>query len=237
MREKLYELIKPRSEETTYGKVYDICMIVVICLSLVPLMTKEQTIFLMHLDKITVSIFIIDYFLRWITADYIFKQDGVIPFIKYPFSLMAVLDLLSILPSLTLLYKGLKAVRVVRLIKALKVIKIAKSFRYSKNVEIVAEVLRKQRDSLIVVSFFAVGYVFVSAIVVFQAEPDTFETFLDAVYWATMSLTTIGYGDICVVTALGKIFAMLSSFVGISIIALPAGIITAGYMEEISKES
>ncbi len=153
MREKLYGLIKPRAEETLYGKVYDICMIVVICLSLVPLMTKEQTMLLIYLDKITVSIFIIDYFLRWITADYIFKQGGVIPFIKYPFSLMAVLDLLSILPSLTLVYKGLKAVRVVRLIKALKVIKIAKSFRYSKNVEIVVGVLRRQKDALIAVSF------------------------------------------------------------------------------------
>lgn len=58
----------------------------------------------------------------------------------------------------------------------------------------------------------------------------------DAVYWATVSLTTVGYGDIYAVSTIGKVITMLSSVFGIAIVALPAGIVTAGYMEEINKD-
>ena len=82
----------------------------------------------------------------------------------------------------------------------------------------------------------AVGYILVSALVMFNAEPNTFNNFFEAVYWATTSLTTVGYGDIYPVTNLGRIIAMFSSFVGIAIVALPAGILTAGYMEELNNK-
>ena len=76
----------------------------------------------------------------------------------------------------------------------------------------------------------------ISALVVFNVEPDSFGSFFDAIYWATVSLTTVGYGDIYPVSTLGRIITMVSSIFGIAIVALPAGIITAGYMNEISKE-
>ena len=82
----------------------------------------------------------------------------------------------------------------------------------------------------------SVGYVLLSALVIFNAEPDTFDNFFDAVYWATVSLTTMGYGDISPVTVPGRIVTMVSSFVGIAIVALPAGIVTAGYMDCIRRE-
>lgn len=76
----------------------------------------------------------------------------------------------------------------------------------------------------------------VSALVVFNVEPDTFENYFEAVYWATVSLTTMGYGDIYPVTIAGRIITMISSFMGIAIVALPAGIITSGMMDEINSE-
>lgn len=84
-----------------------------------------------------------------------------------------------------------------------------------------------------VVIWFALGYIFISALVIFNVEPETFGSFFDAVYWATVSLTTMGYGDIYPVSTIGRIVTMLSSFIGIAIVALPAGILTAGYMEEL----
>lgn len=96
-------------------------------------------------------------------------------------------------------------------------------------------VLRKQRDSLLVVLFLAVGYIFVTALIMFNVEPETFETFFDSVYWATVSLTTVGYGDVYAVSSFGKLLTMVSALFGIAIVALPAGIITAGYMEEVSR--
>ena len=75
-----------------------------------------------------------------------------------------------------------------------------------------------------------------SALVIFNVEPESFNTFFDAIYWATVSLTTMGYGDIYPVTTLGRIVTMVSSIFGIAIIALPAGIITAGFMEQLSSK-
>ena len=82
----------------------------------------------------------------------------------------------------------------------------------------------------------AVAYIFVSALVVYNVEPDSFETFFDAVYWATISLTTVGYGDIYAVTTIGRLVTMISSVFGIAIIALPSGVITAGYLEEMKDK-
>lgn len=70
----------------------------------------------------------------------------------------------------------------------------------------------------------------------FNVEPETYNNFFDAIYWATVSSTTVGYGDIYAVSVIGKVITMISSLFGIAIVALPAGIITAGYMEEIGQK-
>ena len=98
------------------------------------------------------------------------------------------------------------------------------------------EVIKTSKDALLAVCGLAVAYIFVSALVIFNVEADSFGTFFDAIYWATVSLTTVGYGDIYPVTTAGRIITMISSLFGIAVVALPAGIITAGYMEIISKE-
>ena len=92
------------------------------------------------------------------------------------------------------------------------------------------------KDALIAVCTFAIGYIFVSALIIFNVEAESFETFFDAIYWACVSLTTVGYGDIYPVTTAGRIITMISSMFGIAIVALPAGIITAGYIDIISQE-
>ena len=80
------------------------------------------------------------------------------------------------------------------------------------------------------------GYILISALVVFNVEPETFSSFFDAVYWSTVSLTTVGYGDIYPVTVIGRTIAMLSSFFGIAIVALPAGVVTAEYMKALNDK-
>ena len=117
----------------------------------------------------------------------------------------------------------------------LRILRVFKFIRYSKNIQILTNVLKKQKDSLIIVGLLALGYIFISALIIFNVEPNTFPNFFDALYWATISLTTVGYGDIYAVSTTGKIITMISSFLGIAIVALPAGIITAGYMKEIKE--
>lgn len=142
------------------------------------------------------------------------------------------LDLLSILPSLTFINNGFKVFRVLRMVKALRVFKF---FKYSRSVELISNVIKHSKDSLITVGTLSVAYILVSALIIFNVEPDSFSTFYEAVYWATVSLTTVGYGDISPVTATGRAVAMVSSIFGIAIVALPAGILTAGYMNEVNS--
>lgn len=210
-------------------KIYDYLMIVVIVISLVPLLFVTENIYLRTIDYITAAIFIIDYLARWFTH----LRKGLKDFFTYPFTPMAIIDLLSILPSLTILNKAFKVLRVLRLFRAFRVLKF---FRYSKNIKIIQKVLSKQKGQLLTVGGLALAYIFISALVVFQVEPHTFGDFFNAIYWATVSLTTVGYGDIYPVSEIGKMFSMLSSFFGIAVVALPAGIIVSGYTEEIETK-
>lgn len=221
--------------ESKWNTFYNIFMMITIIISLIPLAFKESNAVFDVIDKITVSIFIIDYILRWITINQKYEK-GFISFIKYPFAFMSLIDILSILSSFSFLASGFKLVKLVRLIRTFKVFKAFKMFRYSKNVATIINVIKKQKQALITVFSMAFGYVLISALVIFNVEPNSFNNFFEAVYWATVSLTTVGYGDIYPVSDIGRIVTMVSSFIGIAIVALPAGIITAGYMEEISHK-
>lgn len=236
MRQKLFSVIERSNGESKLSKIYDVFMVIVIIFSIIPLAFKADTPIFLVIDKVTVSIFIMDYILRLITADYRFNDHSIRSFLRYPFSLMAIVDLLSILPSLTLLNNGFKLFKLIRLFRTFRVFRVFKTFRYSKNMQIIAAVLKNSKASLITVGSLAFAYILISALVIFNVEPDSFETFFDAIYWATVSLTTVGYGDIYPITTAGRIVTMVSSIFGIAIIALPAGIITAGYMQEIEKK-
>ena len=108
--------------------------------------------------------------------------------------------------------------------------------RYSSSLVIVVDVIREQRRALAAVGTLALAYILVAALVIFNVEPESFETYFDAVYWATVSLTTVGYGDIYPVSTAGRVITMLSSVLGIAVVALPSGIITAGYLEKIQRK-
>lgn len=236
MRKRIFEIIETSHDGDRASAAYDVFMMVMIVVSLVPLAFKEEPLFFTVLDKVCTGIFIVDYLLRLLTADYKFGKKSALSFIRYPFSFMAIIDLLSVLPSLSLLNSGFKILRVMRMFRALRVMRVFKAARYSRSIQIIIKVFQRSREPLAAVGTLAVVYVLVSALVILSVEPDSFNNFFDAVYWATVSLTTMGYGDIYPVTTLGRIVTMLSSVFGIAIVALPSGIITAGYLAEIEKE-
>jgi voltage-gated potassium channel len=211
-------------------------MMIVIVASLLPLAFKQDTVAFVAIDKIAVTIFIIDYLLRLCTADFKYGKKSISSFLRYPFSFMAIIDLLSILPSVTVLNNSIKLLRILRLVRAFRVFRVFKVLRYSKSFKIIVSVFKRQKESLLAVVTLAIAYIIISALIIFNVEPDSFDTFFDAVYWATVSLTTVGYGDIYPITTVGRTVTMVSSIFGIAIVALPAGIITAGYMNEINKK-
>ncbi|MBR6849740.1 MAG: ion transporter [Lachnospiraceae bacterium] len=233
MRKRLYEIIEVAKDGDVVSTVYDALMLCTIVVSIIPLAFKNQHSVFTYMNAISTVIFIIDYLFRWGTADYKLGKKSVVSFIRYPFTPWAVIDLISILPGVTLLSNGFRLFRLFRIFRTFRVFK---AFRYSRSIIIIVHVIRKSKEALIAVCTLALGYIIVSALIVFNVEGDSFETFFEAIYWATVSLTTVGYGDIYPVTTAGRIITMISSIFGIAIVALPAGIITAGYMDELSEE-
>lgn len=234
MRKKLYETIEPTASDSHINTAYSMFMMAAILVSLIPLTMKAPSAFWQTAETVTTVIFCIDYVLRLVTAD-VKMQRGAVSFLLYPLTPMAIIDLLAIVPAFLPAAGSLRVLKVFRLLRTFKVFRAFKIFRYSKNVAIICNVIRKQRHALGAVATLAIGYIIVSALLMFTVEADTFDTFFDAVYWATVSLTTVGYGDLYPVSTIGRTVAMVSSVVGIAIVALPAGIITAGYMDEVSE--
>ena len=238
VRRRIYEIIEVANEGDVASRVYDCIMIVVILASILPLAIKNAGHWAEVLDKVCVAIFILDYILRLATADYKYEyKRRWVSFVRYPVSVLAIIDLISILSSFLALNSSIKMIRVVRLIRAFRVFRVFRGLRYSRSIRIISSVLKSSKDSLIAVCSMAIGYILLAALIIFNVEPDSFHDFFEAVYWATVSLTTVGYGDIYPITTMGRIITMASSIFGIAIVALPAGIITAGYMRELEKEN
>lgn len=236
MRKRIYEIICKSEDGDKASAIYDIVMIVLIVLSLIPLAFKQETETFAIIDKVTVTAFIIDYILRLITADFFFEKAEASSFLKYPFTPMAIIDLLSILPSIAPVNSGLKVLRVLRMMRAIRVVRVFKAFRYSSNMAIIVEVIRRSKDSLYAVCALAVGYILVAALIIFNVEPDSFKNFFEAIYWAAVSLTTVGYGDVYATSTTGRVITIVSAFIGIAIVALPSGILTAGFMEILQEK-
>lgn len=236
MRKRIFEIVEAPQEGDKASQAYDLFMMCIIIVSMIPLTFKTQTHFLIALDQSAVAIFIIDYLLRLFTADYKFPNLGKSAFLVYPASPLAIVDLLAILPSVAAVSSGFRLFKLFRLLRTFRVFRVLKIVRYSKNITRIMNVFKKEKLALISVGSLSLAYILVSALVVFNVEPESFDSFFEAVYWATVSLTTVGYGDVYPITTTGRIVAMVSSLLGIAIVALPAGIITAGYMNELSKE-
>lgn len=236
MRKRIFEIIEASNGNDTLSSIYDWSMIAFILSSLIPLAFKTNNQYFNIIDQITVIVFIIDYLFRFLTADFKLKRKAF-SFLIYPFTPLAIIDILSILPSIIVVNQGLRMLKIFRLLRALKVFRTLKFFRYSSDFQTIVNVLKKQKKILFSVAVVAIAYILISALVVFNVEPESFNSFFDAIYWATVSLTTVGYGDIYPVSTIGRIVTMLSSIFGIAIIALPSGIVTAGYLEEIKNKN
>ena len=238
-QQEIYDIINRDRQGDWISRIYDWFMLVMIMASITPLMFINDYPVFKIIEIITIIAFVIDYILRWYTANIRLKK-GWLSYLIYPFTPMAIIDLLSILPGFNLVTREFKLLRLTRL---LKIVRLLKVFRYSDKITLFVRVLNKERQVLLSVLMLAVFYIFITALIMFNAEPhinpatgeETFNSFFDALYWATVTLTTVGYGDLCPVTDIGRVVSMLSSLFGVAIIALPSGVITASYLEELRE--
>lgn len=238
-RDYIREMIEPRKDSLA-SRIYDSIMLVAIIVGIFPLLFRTQYRLFWYFDQVSCICFVVDYILRWITCDLRSGKNRWVAFIVYPFTPMAIIDMLSILPTINLLTPTFKIVRISRLLKILRVVKVV---RYFESLEIILAVIRIQRKILYTVLSLALFYTFITAMIMFNAEEDInpetgrllFDNFFDAFYWAACTLTTVGYGDLYPVSDIGRVISIISSMVGIAIIALPSGIITAGYLDELKS--
>jgi voltage-gated potassium channel len=240
-RKWISDLVEPR-KEGSLSQVYDYIMIVAIIMGTVPLLFREQIKLFWYFDIISGIIYLVDYILRWITCDLRSDKPKWKSFLLYPFTPMAILDLLSILPSFNLLSRAYKLTKAIRLLKILRFTRIV---YYIGPLEIFVSVIKKQWKQLMAVMLVAFFVILITAIIIFQSEHEIdpvtgkyiFKNFYDAFYWAAVTLTTVGYGDFYPVSNLGKTLSIISSLFGIATIALPSSIITAGYMQELNRRA
>ena len=230
-RKKISDVINIWTGSSIWCRVYDVVMIIVIIMGLLPLAFHEKYKVFKYTDIVVVTIFIIDYLLRWLTADFRIKK-GKLSFLIYPVTFFAIVDIICILPLFTDFGLGLRFAMLLRLVYTLRFLKF---IRYSKSIMILTNVLKNYGYVLMSIFFILVVYMLFSALVIFNVEPDTFPTFFDAVYWSVVTMVTVGYGDIIPTSIAGRVVAMITSIVGVIIFALPSGFIAAAFVKELSK--
>lgn len=239
-RVRMFEVIERDSNHDLYSRIYDGYMLVTIVISVLPLTSKNWTTTSIVVDWITSILFLIDYIMRWATADLLAKSHGqpstgLRPFLRYPLTPMAIIDLLSILPTVTSVLPVVTAagtLRVLRMTRAVRCMRVFKFVRYSDQFNRILRVFRQEQKVLYAVLGIALAYIFVCAITMFSLEPTNFHTFFDAIYWSASTLTTVGYGDVYPVTDYGRVLSMFAAVFGIAVVALPSGIITAAFLED-----
>ncbi|MBQ5311880.1 MAG: ion transporter, partial [Oscillospiraceae bacterium] len=155
VRKRLYEIIEVASNDDKASFVYDLIMLIAILASIIPLAFKTYYPFFTVIDAVTSVLFVMDYLFRLITADYKLGDRRAVAFVMYPFTPLAVIDLISILPSITALNSGFKLLRVFRIFRTFRVFRVFKMFRYSRSVSIIAKVIKNSKDALIAVTTLA----------------------------------------------------------------------------------
>ncbi len=179
-------------------------------------------------EVITVSIFSIEYFLRVLVAD---KK------IRFIFSFFGIIDLLAILPFYLRLGIDLRSIRSIRMLRIFRMLKLA---RYSRAIHRLHRALNIIKQELVL--FFATTcillYLSAAGIYLFEntAQPEAFKSVFHSLWWATITLTTVGYGDIYPVTVGGKIFTFFVLMIGLGIVAVPTGLMASALSKAREEE-
>ena len=246
MKKKIYNLVEKGSHGSRFNLLFDYLIIVLIILNVIAIaidtITGLSTSFqksLKYFEIISIGIFTIEFLMRVYVSDITHPartKGGSIPkFIASPFGLI---DLLAILPFYIpfIIKVDLQFLRILRLIRFFRIFKIS---RYNSTLKLIRDVIKEKRAELGMTVFIAALFLLISAFLIYHVEnpvqPDKFPDIFSSLWWAIATLTSIGHGDIYPITSIGKIINGLVAVLGIGLIALPTGILSAGFVEKIKQ--
>ena len=204
--------------------------------------TTNYRLLFEYFEIFSVVIFSVEYILRLYTADLEFSKTLFrSKKLKFATSSFGLIDLLAVLPFyLPLLFPfDLRVLRILRLFRLLRIFKLG---RLSKSMKTITSVLKETRSELAITIFVAFILLILSSTLMYhfenEAQPDKFQNIGQALWWSVATLTTVGYGDVYPVTAIGKILSAIIALIGIGFVALPTGILSSAFIEKVqSKKS
>lgn len=243
---RIFEIIQSANDDDTASKVFDLFIISLIILNVILVIADTFTlpsnlkIISRYIDIFSVVIFTIEYILRIWTADMLYPHSGrFLSRIKYIFSFMALIDLFAILPFYIPLIIPID-LRVLRILRVVRLLRIFKVNRYTNALSVVGEVLKNKANQLVSSMFVVALLMVISSIIMYNVEnpvqPDVFKNAFSGLWWAIATFTTVGYGDIYPVTAFGKVLSAIIAMLGIGLVAVPTGIVSAGFMEQVENK-
>ncbi len=244
LKRRVYEVLEVAKPDDKLSKAVDIILMSLILLNVALIIAGT---FELHetaiqvftvIENVSVAVFTVEYILRLWTSDLKFTELS--PFrarLRYIRTFAAVIDLVSLLPSFIPAMSS--SFMVLRMFRVLRLLRVFKLNRYTHALKDIGEVFKRKAgqliSSMLVVSFLMI----IAAVLMYDAEheaqPEVFDNALSGMWWAIATLTTVGYGDIYPVTVVGKIMSAIIAILGIGLVAVPTGIISAGFTEQIER--
>lgn len=198
-----------------------------------PLIFAQYSTLFSIIEIFATTIFILEYILRLWCIGEDEKYNGILGRVKYALTPTALLDLITIMPFFLSL--SLDNVAFTKILRLLRIIRLMKLGAFSESIEIISVTIKRQLPELLVSLGLAIALILFASSIIYlvesAAQPEQFGSIPRAMWWAVVTLTTVGYGDMYPITPLGKLLAASISFFGIALVALPAGILASGFTE------
>lgn len=242
---KIFETIQTGSTNDLPSKLFDFFILVSIILNILLSVFSTFSISnrykseIYFIEAVTVIFFTIEYILRVNTAEFLYpkvkKSEATL---KYIFSFSGIVDFLSFFPFYLPFFfpNGAVAFRIFRIIRILRLFRIN---QYYDALNVISDVLKKKRGQLFSSVFIIFTLMVAASLLMYdvehRAQPDVFTDAFSGFWWAASTLLTIGYGDIYPVTTIGKVFGIIFAFLGVGLVAIPTGILSAGFVEQLTE--
>lgn len=244
-RHRLFELIEIGKAKDKLSIFFDglISSLILINIAVTIMMTfdglQPYYKFLNVVEWITIIFFTLEYIARILTADFLYpRKKKFLSVISFVISFYGIVDLLSFLPFYLPFFTptGVAVFRLFRVIRIFKLFKINSQFdAFNVIVDVLVERKKQLLSSVVLLLMFMLASSLMMYSVENEAQPEAFENALSGLWWSMATIFTIGYGDIYPITELGKFLALIISFLGVGMVAIPTGIISAGFVDKFAS--